>query len=527
MTIGPMNQFDLILRRVKRRNRRVNTIRFSILFGVASLVLTLPYLMVVYLGYLESVDLFSVIFGNLGVTVAGALWGYFKPIDMAEALYRADRRLGLDERLSTLYDLRHEPSQSQRKHGAFLTILSQQVAGLHVEPKRAFSPSQNDRIRVITLGLLLLLLGGLLGMIYGDLRFGGGALADGLNTGRLVPGDRMEESFEFQSLVEPGERGSGLRQPNTNQQNRTPTTPQPQQPQESNPQPGGPGNQPLNQALAELYGIDADRSSIGDESLLDELIEQQREAMERLQEFLDEIEEQLRSGEEMTQQQREALEELFPQLQDPELREQIQQMLNSQDSQRQLELGEQIQDDISGRQEQEQNLLASPQLDPSAPSPPDAPQGDQREQPQNDSSGEPAEQTSPGSDNSTQGDQPTEVNMRGLEPREGEAGEQQIPARSDDPGIEAGETLDTRPITEERGIFDVEIPGIFSEDGPRRQMLTRGVPIEGEALPQPETGVPPISYDKVESILDLREIPDELRQVVRDYFVRITTDPEP
>ncbi|MFQ5795572.1 MAG: hypothetical protein ACE5JP_11050 [Candidatus Bipolaricaulia bacterium] len=504
--------FELILERVERRNRRLMSLRFMTFSLTVSLMVTLIYLLMVYLGYFETVNLGAIFIGNLLVGLLGAGLGYFRRVDLGDALYHTDRKLGLDERLSTLHDLRQE---GREEHREFVRILSRQVVRLQVDPRTAFSASRADRMSTLTLAVLILFCGGLLGMIYGDLRWSGG-LRSIVGPGRE---GRIDREFEFQGLPETQRPGASVSQPESIERVNE-TAPGVQRPREDT---HGSGVEALNRALAELYSVNADRSVLGDKGDLDQLIKAQREAVQRLQNVLTELERRLRSGNSLTQEQRDALRQLERQLADERLRERIQQLLDTQDSQQQLRLVEDTLRDISGKQEAEQALQQAGGV---GLLPNDVPGGRSANQPPPDLDAQPVAAEADGTDGRAAG---AEANIQGNGRETRESGSISDrdrgldPGYSDDPGTGEGEPLRTSPPNEPRGTYPVKVSGIFSEDGLKRDMITQGVPLEDDLpVPQGQDSIYRIDYEKVESILEFREIPEALRQVVRDYFIRIT-----
>ena len=129
-----------IEREVIRRRRRLN-----LLVGVRTgaswgMIATLIYLAAVYLGLLGMISWWLLVAFNLLAIWLGARQGRRRPVPLHEDLYRVDRAFELSERLSTIYELRLRSGSTD-----FLTALYGRVKNLPAHVAQALPMAKNEQ----------------------------------------------------------------------------------------------------------------------------------------------------------------------------------------------------------------------------------------------------------------------------------------------------------------------------------------------------------------------------------------------
>lgn len=85
-----------------------------------------------------------------------------------------------------------------------------------------------------------------------------------------------------------------------------------------------------------------------------------------------------------------------------------------------------------------------------------------------------------------------------------------------------GEASPPEPSPFDSRFVAVAPPSAVGSTGPVIEYLTRGVPIEGDGSESSTPGVPAIDFARVDSIMSARSVPAEALQTIRSYFERIT-----
>lgn len=151
------SKFESILQCVKSRKRFLNALNGVWRLLTVSLILTAIYLIIevaalpLSFKFLPKFGLSWLIFFNFVVGAVGFVIGYLQRIDLATALYHADRKLKLGEKLSTIYDLRAQAPTSD-----FLKMLYQRIDHLEINVKKLFPFSRAQKIKFASLAVLAL-----------------------------------------------------------------------------------------------------------------------------------------------------------------------------------------------------------------------------------------------------------------------------------------------------------------------------------------------------------------------------------
>ncbi|MFQ6116894.1 MAG: hypothetical protein ACE5LQ_01365, partial [Candidatus Bipolaricaulia bacterium] len=98
-------EFSKLVLRLARRARLVQGIERAWPPVALALALMIGYQAARLLGLVDGVKPYLIASAILAVALGGFLWGYLEKIDLPRVLFQADRRLGLDERISSLYEL--------------------------------------------------------------------------------------------------------------------------------------------------------------------------------------------------------------------------------------------------------------------------------------------------------------------------------------------------------------------------------------------------------------------------------------
>ncbi len=131
-----------IEREVERRRRQLNALQGLRLGLLLSTGLTAIYGLGILLGLFSALSPWILV-GVVGLGAwAGLRWGQTRPIDLQRELYRVDRALGLDEKLTTIYELRRRPGSSSAE---ILRVLYRQIEGLRLDPGRALPLPPSER----------------------------------------------------------------------------------------------------------------------------------------------------------------------------------------------------------------------------------------------------------------------------------------------------------------------------------------------------------------------------------------------
>lgn len=146
-----MERFQELTLRIERRARLVRGLEAARLPLAAALLVTLGYEVLQFLGLVGGIRAHWLVALNLGVALGGFLWGYLRRVDLGLVLFRADRKLGLHERLSALYGLCRGRGRAE-----FIPLISARLPP-RIEPARAI-PLVERRGWLLPAALLLAIL---------------------------------------------------------------------------------------------------------------------------------------------------------------------------------------------------------------------------------------------------------------------------------------------------------------------------------------------------------------------------------
>jgi hypothetical protein len=500
---------------VKRRKRFLNGISGLRLFGSWFVGLTFT----LALGYLAlGGDLRLYVLGfAVGLSVLaclfGFLLGYFRKVDLGAALYQMDKALGLEEKLCTIYSLQKSPTKPQLQQ-SFLWMLYRRVEQIKINSavlKKVFPVSAFEKAWLVGLAALMVGMGILFMHPWG--------MWGEMEHHMISEEAEFKEEKEIAKLnlkkkKEITEKISALEEKIAKLKRRIER---------------GEIEEPAkSEEIAKLYAeLESARGAIWGIDTAGSLPKGNQTS--ELKETLESIQEDLKGG--LTAEQRAFLEQLSEQIEDEKLKELIQKILKTQDQKKLEELVERALEEIAAGQEAEEALSELEQaLDVIASS------GSEEEAKETEESWEGLsgqegvnERISEREQREGIGDE--ESILRGLgRGREGAWRLQRtdrLPFHEQLEGGElAGEIPDVGkdkmgylPTSQVPQFYQVQIPGLYTGEGFEREMLAKGLPLE---VIETENGsVYRIDYEKMEIILELRNIPPKLREVIKRYFSQV------
>jgi len=536
-----MEEYLGVAAEVVRRRRRLNALRGMRLGATSALGAIFLYLIAVYLGLVGMIEPWWLIFPVIFAVYLGGRMGWKQPVSLQEDLYRVDRAFGLGEALSTIYELRRYGMGQE-----FLTALYRRIEGLSIDVRRALTLSVGERRGWIGLGGLAV--GSLI--LIGLWLSGIPPLPPGWWALPHLPETATSDSADIVSRTDP--------QP---QPAEEPVSAGEVTQRASQPQKASNIRQNLHKGT-EVRGVEyapeADPGTANPTSGLGE-------GSPALSRALTELQRSLESGELSPAQAREQLKRLAEQA--PEgLREVLQRAVSAGDTesmQRRLDeaaskfrshqqdeghapeegQGSQSQAESSGGASSASQAGSSGKdggfdEDEQPPGEPtdteaaeaDGEQGEQARSSAEQQAGEndasaPNAEASPGGAGEGTGSQSMEAEANG----DKSASERGQEARSggDGVGLAPGRAAEASSNSEIQPVQDLLIQGgdLPADLKLLDQLLTRGLPVD--LLGSDPEGKPILRLDiaRVETLLELRDLPPELRSLVRAYFLALAKEP--
>ncbi len=526
-----MDPFAQFYRNAERLVRRRRAWRWGGQGAVAGLTLTLLYLVAAIPGWMPTPGLLWLLAFNALVAAGAALGGYRAPVDMDGVLFQIDQTLKTGELLLTLHDLK------ARGEAEFSAMLERRMQTYDIRPERAFYHTgyhwkRGGTIAALALGCGVLLLG--LNTTWAGFGLGGAGSPSlaGAGSAAALPGELQAQLEEVKRVIPnlPDDLSEQVTErllssrPNFRQMVTDLGSAQDQVL-------GLSGTAPPNASEGDGEGQTDDGST---EEEAERRREQQRQNLEALQQQLQSLQAQLGQNEGEPpdegalagiQRAMEGLDE------ESELRAEMERALEgiergepaSREALEQLrrELGERLQTDE--QLESLRQALARWS---------DEREADERVASENASEGGDGERSdgSPEGDGSGQNGRDAESDRgNGSAPQEGER-EGQSPDPLERAGRGLGEQAGSgearagaaRPLEPWTPSYKhAKVPdGLIPAEAVAR-WLGRGVPVESDANADGTPAGYRLSYDQVEALLDVRDLPVEVRDVVRSYFLGI------
>gem|GEM_PF-3372044 len=509
-----------LIRQTRKRVRLLRAFRWSSWAVLAGLAFIFIYAALHVLGLVGRVPGARLVWLNALALLVGGLAGALFPVNTLRTLFRLDTKLQTGELLLTLYDLKRRNSSS-----AFVPVLERRLVRLKVRPETVFHLNAGDTKRGFGLAAAL-------GLTLITLWFGPALLQRAGWDQRAVAAEDTPLAAEtFDPATLPPELRDAferLDRPLPQLEDNVDSD-QAQQ------------NQRLIELLQQVdrardraLGLsNASQTIEGDPPADEKQRQQQRQQLQRVQQQLQNLLNQMQAapGDEQGRRQKtKALEQALQALDknDP-TRQSIESALNAKDP------GSQ-QRSLEGAQQQLQNRLRSDdalqaarnelegkakdggftpedlsQLKPSAPNKP------QDTRPQN-AQGSPPEDSNAAPDASSSAGQASDKDGQEAPTANGERGLN----KGDEPGLGSATDRNGLPNQDYNPQYkDARIPQALVPSEAIDEWLSRGVPAES-ASAQPGQGAQyRLSYDRVQSLLERRELSPGLQDVVRTYFLRI------
>ncbi|MCL6641698.1 MAG: hypothetical protein K6T71_00020 [Candidatus Bipolaricaulota bacterium] len=143
-----MNSFERVYARLERRQRLLHGL--SALSGTLLITLGLTAIALIVSVFVSPISPVWWLGGNLVLASLAFVWGWFRPLDMTSTIFRADRNAHCDEKLITLYEL--SLGQGPKE---FLPLLVSRLETLRLDLSTALPITERWRwLGVLALALL-------------------------------------------------------------------------------------------------------------------------------------------------------------------------------------------------------------------------------------------------------------------------------------------------------------------------------------------------------------------------------------
>jgi len=496
-----MTQFTRFVRAVEQRATTLAGLRISAATLLLASIPALAAALVFYAVPNASLPLIwqiCVLAVPLLTALLGNLLGRMAKHDAAHLLLQVDVRLGLGERLSSLYEVRVRGGRS-----VFRTHLEASVAELRLDTKRGLPVPRRVRW-ALNLGAAFLVGAA----VFVALPPRAPAVASPVDAAPLSASQSLDTigdaPFTAPDLditppatLDTGEAATVVRE-SPSEQFR------------------------LEDVFSELRGTEGTSQSIVGDATPDELsrlIDEQRETAEMIREFLESILERVRKeGGGLTDDEREQIRDQAGQAGDPQLVESLMDLLDESE-------------DGEGIAETLESLLSTFDLENQAP---DANESEGQSQAiplrQSDPDWSPEMPTMEGSrpedESSATQEQAEEADPENDEEADPLAREGLSPGHEEDPDMEGGDDAqdaESRGLDAESPEFSREdAPSAFGESGDFSSFITEGVPVELPTWDDPDRDALIVDFDRIQSILQTRGVSEDVIDAVRRYFELIT-----
>jgi len=434
----------------------------------------------------------------LSVSALGYLAGRMAKKDPARLLLEVDLRLGLGERLSSLYELRLRGARSVFRNHLEATLSElpwDRRRGLPV-PRRVRYTFALSALFAIAAVLFLFLPPRTHAVIAATT-----VLPESSSQTIDVIGDMpvglSDRDVPLPESLESGESSAVVRESPTEQFR-------------------------LEDVLSELRSAEGTSSSIVGDASPDELghlINEQRAMVEKIRELIESILERIQQeGGGLTDTERDQIRQQAGDAGDPQLAQSLMDLLDESGS------------DPSGVEDMLESMLSTVDVEDPGPDTgesegasqsiplrendpnwtPDLPTGDSS-RPDDASPGSEGASTEPDESDAAGDAVPQETNMPGHEENP------QLEGGDDEQTAETLESDSTQP-----GFAREEAPSTIGSSGEFSSFITEGVPVELPQLLDPDRDVLTVDFERIQSILHTRGVPEDVIDTVRKYFELIT-----
>jgi len=497
--------FDLsrFLLRVERRARRIRAFRRAgpLLAGIAALAfltqLLLHYAFRLSLGQ-------SAVLAAISVLLVLFLVSYLvfraQKVRIPEMLLRIDHALGLDARLSSLYELRRRAGNR-----VFRAQIEKRLTGKLDAWKRGLPLGKRAWLGAAAFTVLL---AAIFGFSHIPVPEAAESPTSQIATTPAGTVQQAEDAAPTGSSSVSEAVGTA-----TSRETETPTS--------------SPSREDvrLDNTLDQLGNLDTPDALAGDTGLeeLGDLMARQQEAARALSEMIEEMREQMRQQQqqELTQEQRQQLREQMNEGLAPETEQALRDLLSETDPDTLQDLLDELAESLAAGVPAEMpddtpdEQSERPSLEIALDNPEDweAPQqspAESSDQESADSQGSPEQ----GEGNvSPSGDDGADASQEG---------ETSPDLYGDSAGIEGNELEDLESEDQEANFTSEEPPFVIGDEGEFSDFISKGVPIETLPEERDSSLLDSISFERIDSILGARGLSDDAVDAVREYFTRIT-----
>ena len=277
----------------------------------------------------------------------------------------------------------------------------------------------------------------------------------------------------------------------------------------------------LEDDLASMGGLDTPDTLLGDMRMdeVGELLARQRDAARALSEMLEEMRERMqREGGGLTQEEEQQLREQMNQGLSPEAEQALRDLLSQTDPEALQDLIDEMTQNLSGAAAEEspdepdgQDEQPSLAIDLDTPDDWEAPsQGDEA----SDSLDTPQDENGSGSEPKSEGSDKESASEPGPDGDD--------PRYAENAGSEGIDVEEEGTEEEEASFLSEETPFTIGDEGEFSDFLSKGVPIEPATDMTAGSVLDAISYEQIDALLGARSLTPETMDTVRDYFTRIT-----
>ena len=438
---------------------------------------------------------FGLVSTALVLAIVSYVVAYTRSVDVSKLLLHLDDSLGLDERLSALYELRRRGGTSifRRRLEARLTFGTLDWKGALPIPAMS--------ILVLSIGLLLLV--GTLGVAAW------GPSGPSPQETPIAAAPKESEGSAESEATSQEETSSGtvesLSEPQTDPAGDVP-----------DPEVSPDQDFSLSDVLADLQVRETSDAVVGEapQSDLQDLADQQAEAARRLSEMLESIRQRLEEeGGGLTPQEQEQIRQEMPSA-SPQMQQALSDLLDETDPDAIQDMVSQLlgnqQPNEAGDEEQESTLAAVPD---DAGDPFERPEGEDDPQSGEGENGEGQPEEGPGMSGSPGGEDGTQDEGQSFGP----GGEEESEGGDEGSAAASGQASE-----DDAGFVRETVEGSIGDTGEITEFITAGVPLESMPDEGRAATSAPVSFDLIRSILESRDLTPEAREAVRAYFEAIS-----
>jgi len=497
--------FDLsrFLLRVERRARRIRALRRTgpLLAGIAALAfltqLLLHYAFRLSLGQ-------SAVLAAISALLVLFLVSYLvfraQKVRIPEMLLRIDLALGLDARLSSLYELRRRAGNR-----VFRAQIEQRLTGKTDAWKRGLPVGKRVWLGGAAFAVLL---ASIFGFSYMPVPEAPPPPTSQIAT---TPAGTVQQA-EDDALTGPSSVSEAVGNA-TSRESETPAS--------------SPGREDvrLDNTLDQLGDLDTPDALVGDTGLeeLGDLMARQQEAARALSEMIEQMREQMQQQQQqqLSQEQRQQLREQMNQGLAPETEQALRDLLSETDPETLQDLLDELAESLAaGIPAEMPDDTADEQSD--RPSLEIALDNPEDWEPPQQSTPETSEEEGDGSQSAPRQSEGNESQLGDTPADASPESETSPDLYGDSAGMEGNELEDLESEDQEANFTSEEPPFVIGDEGEFSDFISKGVPIETLPEERGSSLLDSISFERIDSLLGARDLSADAVNAVREYFTRIT-----